>query len=139
MRKPFLGFLLSFFINYVAMSAFCLRDKSFNEDRNHHQYTIGTALTVGMLASYTRPEVIMAMHGHLFISSAHLTSSGCIIVCIYKYNQCKCYCMLGLLRCAGPSAGQSYHTFACTDLDSPRGRWHGESAKVRSGQKQLTR
>ena len=44
MRKPFLGFLLFFFINYVAMSAFCLRDKSFNEDRNHHQYTIGTAL-----------------------------------------------------------------------------------------------
>ena len=44
MRKPFLWFLLSFFINYVAMSAFCLRGKSFNEDRNHHQYTIGTAL-----------------------------------------------------------------------------------------------
>ena len=36
---------LSFFINYVAMSTFCLRVKSFNEDRNHHQYTIGTALT----------------------------------------------------------------------------------------------
>ena len=35
--KPFLGFLLSFFINYVVMSTFCLRDKSFNEDRNHHQ------------------------------------------------------------------------------------------------------
>ena len=44
MRKPFLEFLLSFFINYVVMSAFFLRDKSFNEDRNHHQYTIGTAL-----------------------------------------------------------------------------------------------
>ena len=27
MRKPFLGFLLSFFINYVAMSAFYLRNK----------------------------------------------------------------------------------------------------------------
>jgi hypothetical protein len=26
------------------MSAFCLRGKSFNEDRNHHQCTIGTAL-----------------------------------------------------------------------------------------------
>ena len=44
MRKPFLGFLLSFFINYVAMSVFYLRGKSFNEDKNHHQYTIGTAL-----------------------------------------------------------------------------------------------
>ena len=37
--------MLSFFINYVAMSAFCLRGKSFNEDRNHHQCTIGTALS----------------------------------------------------------------------------------------------
>ena len=44
-RKPFLRFLLSLFINYVVMSAFCLRGKSFNGDRNHHQYTIGTALT----------------------------------------------------------------------------------------------
>ena len=44
MRKQFLGFLLSFFINYVAMSAFYLRGKSFNEDRNHHQYIIVTAL-----------------------------------------------------------------------------------------------
>ena len=50
MKKPFLGFLLSFFINYVVMSAFCLRGKSFNEDRNHHQYTIGTAL----ILNYTR-------------------------------------------------------------------------------------
>ena len=35
---------LSFFINYVVILAFCLRGKSFNEDRNHHQYIIGTAL-----------------------------------------------------------------------------------------------
>ena len=46
MRKPFLCFLFSFFINYVAMSTFYLRGKSFNEDRNHHQNTIGTALRV---------------------------------------------------------------------------------------------
>ena len=39
MRKLFLGFLLSFFINYVAISAFCLRGKSFNEDRNHYRCT----------------------------------------------------------------------------------------------------
>jgi len=26
------------------MSTFCLGGKSFNEDRNHHQYTIGIAL-----------------------------------------------------------------------------------------------
>ena len=44
MRKPFLGFLLYFFISYVAISVFCLRGKSFNENRNHHQYIIGTAL-----------------------------------------------------------------------------------------------
>ena len=44
-KKPFLWFLLSLFINYVAISTFYLRDKSFNENRNHCQYTIGTALT----------------------------------------------------------------------------------------------
>ena len=46
MRKPFLWFLLSFFINYVVLSTFYLRGKSFNENRNHHQCTIGTALSV---------------------------------------------------------------------------------------------
>ena len=51
MRKPFLGFLLSFFINYVAMSTFCIRDKLFNEDINHYQYTIGTALRVPHISS----------------------------------------------------------------------------------------
>ena len=42
--SQFLLFLLSFFIIYVAMWAFCLRGKPFNKDRNYHQYTIGTAL-----------------------------------------------------------------------------------------------
>jgi len=46
LKKPFLGFFLSFFINYVAMSIFCLDDKLFNEDKNYHQYTIGTALII---------------------------------------------------------------------------------------------
>jgi hypothetical protein len=32
------NFFLTFFINYVVMSAFC--HNSFNEDTNHHQYTI---------------------------------------------------------------------------------------------------
>ena len=45
LRKSFLVFLLSFFINYVVTSAFYLRDKSFTNDRNHHWYTIGTSLT----------------------------------------------------------------------------------------------
>ena len=31
-------------LNYVAMSIFRLGDRSFNEDRNHHQYAIVTAL-----------------------------------------------------------------------------------------------
>jgi hypothetical protein len=44
MKKSFLRFVLSFFINYIVISSFCLCGKSFNEDRNHHQYIIGTAL-----------------------------------------------------------------------------------------------
>ena len=44
-KRRFLVFLLSFFINYVVTSAFYLRDKSFTNDRNHHWYTIGTSLT----------------------------------------------------------------------------------------------
>ena len=50
LRKQFLGFLFSFFINYVTMLTFCLRGKSFNEDKNHHQCTIGTVL-VGAAAT----------------------------------------------------------------------------------------
>ena len=45
----------SFFVNYVAMSIFCLGGKSFNEDRNYHQYTIGIALIfwdAGYIISY---------------------------------------------------------------------------------------
>ena len=61
MRKPFLRFLLSFFINYVAMSIFYLRDKSFNEDKNHRQYTIGTALIE--LARSVDPELFPRADG----------------------------------------------------------------------------
>ena len=34
------------------MSAFWLRGKLFNEDRNNHQYTIGTALKTNLYLGY---------------------------------------------------------------------------------------
>ncbi|KXG36412.2 hypothetical protein SORBI_3002G328250 [Sorghum bicolor] len=45
MRKRFLQFSLSFFINHVATSAFYICDVLFNEDRNCLLIAIGTALT----------------------------------------------------------------------------------------------
>ena len=45
LRKLFLRLFISFFVNYIAMSIVCLHGKLFNENRNHHQYAIGTALT----------------------------------------------------------------------------------------------
>ena len=62
MRKPFLGYLLYFFINYVAISAFCLRGKSFNEDRNHHQCTIGTAL-IGIVGKIFESSFLINLFG----------------------------------------------------------------------------
>jgi hypothetical protein len=74
MRKPFLRFLLSFFINYVAISAFYLRGKSFKEDRNHHQYTIETALiTVGALLDlfWAEEEVIVGSYFNSLLVGTH--------------------------------------------------------------------
>ena len=45
--------MVFFFINYVAMSAFCLRGKSFNENRNHHQCIIGIALILYRLRFFS--------------------------------------------------------------------------------------
>ena len=36
LRRLFLGFFLSFFINYIAMLIFYLGGRSFNDNKNHH-------------------------------------------------------------------------------------------------------
>jgi hypothetical protein len=51
------------------MSVFCLCGKSFNEDRNHHQCTIGTAL---------RAEAAAA-HGH--VAAAHFRLGDGVNLC----------------------------------------------------------
>jgi hypothetical protein len=50
------------------MSAFCLRGKSFNKDRNHHQYIIGTALT-----HYGSGDIKTALETSDAMNEAHKT------------------------------------------------------------------
>ena len=57
------------------MSAFYPRGKSFNEDRNHHQCTIGTALTSlrsYLLFSQCSPKLFKRRQRHLLYFSCKL-------------------------------------------------------------------